>query len=520
MEFLVAAQCPGTGDEKTFIYDNVNSSLRDGVTGERVAVPDKLLSMLSGASIGTSFPELHFGPDRPLVKDASRFRKISIVLGFACNFECAYCSVRLSANHASGGVEKAREFLETLPKWFKGGEDGLGKGVWFEFWGGEPFVYWKMLKPLAEGVRESYPNAKLFLVTNGSLLNPGNVSWLDELGFYVTISHDGPGQSVRGKDPLHDPIARAAILELYQRLKPQQRIAFNAVLHPGNPSRKAIHDFLADFTGDPDVSCGIGRLADPEAASGCGYFHGTEDVYEFRRNAFEEVRAGVFHNFKGISTKISGFLRSIARSAPAQSIGTRCMWHDSANIAVDMNGNVTTCPHASFDSPFLNGRTHKVGDIRKIEDVRVDTLIQWRDRPACGSCPMLHICRGACAIKTGEDWAGMCEISYTDSVPVFASTFEWLTGYIPVRIDGGDLAPSRRDLFGLSIGNAPGAMTDDHVGGGMSNRKSRVVVKIADMRVTDSTQVVESKREIGLDVGVRAPELRRGLGETQFNNSN
>ena len=33
-----------------------------------------------------------------------------------------------------------------MPKFFQGGEDGLGKGVKIEFWGGEPLVYWKTLK--------------------------------------------------------------------------------------------------------------------------------------------------------------------------------------------------------------------------------------------------------------------------------------------------------------------------------------------------------------------------------------
>ena len=45
-------------------------------------------------------------------------------------------------------------------------------GLIVEFWGGEPLVYIKTLRPLAEALRQRYQAASFGIVTNGSLLNP------------------------------------------------------------------------------------------------------------------------------------------------------------------------------------------------------------------------------------------------------------------------------------------------------------------------------------------------------------
>ena len=69
--------------------------------------------------------------------------------------------------------------MQQLEGWFAGGEDGQGAGVKIEFWGGEPFVYWKLLKPLGEAVKARYPNAQLSIVTNGSLFDDEKLAWVE-----------------------------------------------------------------------------------------------------------------------------------------------------------------------------------------------------------------------------------------------------------------------------------------------------------------------------------------------------
>ncbi|MFV1309892.1 radical SAM protein, partial [Klebsiella pneumoniae] len=125
---------------------------------------------------------------------------IKIQLGLSCNFECEYCSQRFVPRAEETNPDYVDDFVNNMDSWYKGDGDAE-----FEFWGGEPFVYWKTFKPLAERIKDKYPNSKLSVITNGSLLDKEKNEWLDTLGFQVSISHDGPGQWVRGPDPLDDP---------------------------------------------------------------------------------------------------------------------------------------------------------------------------------------------------------------------------------------------------------------------------------------------------------------------------
>lgn len=203
---------------------------------------------------GTHVDLSHLGVEAaPLVKKTaatvpvgktSDIRRLKIQMGLSCNYSCEYCSQRFVPHADETSKKDVGSFLAKLPQWFDGGEDGKGQGVRIEFWGGEPFVYWKTFKPLAEGVRARYPNADFLVITNGSLLDLEKNEWLDRLGFAVAISHDGPGQHVRGPDPLADPKRREAILDLFRRLHPRKKISFNSMLNRHNMSRLAFYEFF------------------------------------------------------------------------------------------------------------------------------------------------------------------------------------------------------------------------------------------------------------------------------------
>ena len=126
-------------------------------------------------------------------------------------------------------------------------EELKAKGVKFEYWGGEPFVYWKTFKPLAEAIIKQYPNAEHSVITNGSLLDLEKIMWLDQHSFSVGISHDGPGQHVRGPDPLADNSSRMAVVALYKLLAPKHKVSFNVMMNSKNTSRAAIADYFEEF---------------------------------------------------------------------------------------------------------------------------------------------------------------------------------------------------------------------------------------------------------------------------------
>lgn len=48
----------------------------------------------------------------------------------------------------------------------------------------------------------------------------------------------------------------------------------------------------------------------------------------------------------------------------------------------------------------------------------------------------------------GRLWEASCNNAYSDALPIFAAGIEFLTGLVPVYIEG-DLAEARKDVFGF-----------------------------------------------------------------------
>ena len=214
---------------------------------------------------------------------------LKIQMGLSCNYSCTYCSQRFVPRAAAMSLKDAELFLERLPSWFSGGKDGLGGGVMVQFWGGEPLVYWAALKFLAEGIRARYPNVRLSTITNGSLLTPEVVEWLDVMGFTLAMSHDGPGQATRGPDPMADPEQRAIILDLYRRLRPQGRMSISAMLHKDSQSRAEIARWLAAAFEDETIMISEGGFVDAYDEGGLASSLPADDAVAFRAKAFQDL---------------------------------------------------------------------------------------------------------------------------------------------------------------------------------------------------------------------------------------
>lgn len=124
------------------------------------------------------------------------------------------------------------------------------------------------------------------------------------------------------------------------------------------------------------------------------------------------------------------------------------------NIAVDLRGNVLTCQNVSAVSVAPNGESHKIGHISALGDVRLNSARHWSTRTECPSCPMLQICRGSCMFLEGLLWTTSCDNAFSDAVPVFVAGIEFLTGLIPVYIDGPQ-REDRKDILGLLRSESP-----------------------------------------------------------------
>lgn len=419
-------------------YTTETSELVDDRTGAPVA---QLLEVVRDAA-----PAFPVSPGNPAGKRSPRVLKIS--LGLSCNYECEYCSQRFVARAAETNPGEVEGFVAGLDSWVTSPPERV------EFWGGEPFVYIKTLRPLLAAIRAKYPEASLGVITNGSLLTPEINDWIVESGLNVGISHDGPGQRVRGPDPLDDPEKRAAILDLYRRLRPLDRISFNAMINRENVSRAAVVEFFVALTGDPDVPIGEGAFVDAYDEGGSALSIRPEEALDYRRRAFGEIRSGRAKNFTIVREKVASFVNSIRTRRPSAILGQKCGMDDPEKIAVDLKGNVLTCQNTSAVSTNPSGESHRIGHVSALDEVRLTTATHWSKRDECSVCPMIHLCAGACMFLSGPLWEKTCDNAYSDAVPAFAAGIEFLTGLIPVRIVGPHRA-DRHDLWRAAAAARP-----------------------------------------------------------------
>lgn len=434
-QFHIVAQRPDNS-LVSLLYDNQTSALT-WADGKPVA---EVQAQSWGVAAAVS-------RDEPGRKGSIKTLKIS--LGLSCNYACLYCSQRYVPHEVDAGLREVEPFLEKLPTWFDTkGTNGRGEGLRVEFWGGEPLAYWKTLRPLAEQLRLRMPDAKFLLITNGSLLSPDVNEWIDRIGFGVGISHDGPGQATRGPDPFDDPEKAVAIRDLYARLRPQGRISFNSMIHRDNQSRAAVQAWLIERVG-PDVPIGEGSFVDPYDEGGLASMLQGSEHFAFRRRAFAEIRANAISHFDIGKDKIGDFVDSIRKRRPASALGQKCGMDRADTVAVTLKGAVITCQNVSPVAKAPNGESHKIGTVDALSEVRLNTATHWSKRQECADCPVLQLCKGACMFLEGELWEKACDASFSDNLPFFAAGIEFLTGAVPIHIEGPQ-REDRKNIWGLS----------------------------------------------------------------------
>jgi len=428
-------------DKKIFYYDNETNTLKDDV--------GVVYESQQQANTKNQSPVVPFSKDVPLKKSRA-VKLVKIQMGLSCNYACDYCSQKFVERPKETNPKDIENFMEL----FNELDFDEQRGLKVEFWGGEPFVYWKTFKPLAEAIAEKFSEwkqpPKFSVITNGSLLTEDICAWLYAMGFSVAISHDGPGQHVRGPDPFDDPKTKKTVLEFYEVMSKERRMSFNSMLNAKNTSRKLIHDWFVNFTQDPMVPLGEGGFVDAYDEDGLASSLQTKrDMFEFRRKAFADIFANDgYIGFGGIIQKIDGFTNSVLTHKHADYLGQKCGMDEEDTISFDLRGNVITCQNVSATETSKNGESHLGGNLSDFDNISINTATHWRNREECSKCPVLHICQGACMFLEGEYWKASCNNAYSDAVPLFALSLEKITGYIPYLIKNTELPLERQDIWG------------------------------------------------------------------------
>jgi uncharacterized protein len=446
MKFVIAATKPVIeNDEVTsvehvhYFYDNMTSELWDSegnLIDVKPMTPKKAFKEFPATSLTT-----------PNGKSVA-INTLKIQLGLSCNYSCEYCSQRFVPNIEHSNTKLLDKFVNSLDNWLLYPPDTI------EFWGGEPFVYWKNFKPLAETLRERFPFAKFIVITNGSLLTEEIIDWLDKLEFTVGVSHDGPGQNVRGPNPFDDPQKRELILKLFDRLLPKRKISINSMIHRENLDRGSIQKYFEEMFGkNKQFSIGEGAFVDVYDEGGMkNTLQSHAEHLAFRRISLESLADGTSNRFTVTYNRIQSWINSWGNKRPAYSLGQKCGMDDPYTVAVDLMGNVLTCQNVTVNARAPNGKSHRIGHVNKFDEIKLNTATHWKYREECSKCPMLQVCRGSCMFLEGEYFKKSCDTAYSDHLPFFAKAFESVTGALPYGVqaieDDYKLPDDRSNLWG------------------------------------------------------------------------
>ncbi|MFM7655755.1 MAG: radical SAM protein [Paracoccaceae bacterium] len=362
--------------------------------------------------------------DKPLGKSRAP-RILKIQLGLSCNYACSYCSQAFQIADATvSKLADVEHFLTELDGWISDAPEKI------ELWGGEPFLYWAKIKRLIPALAERFPAVAFSIITNGSLLDREKLDFIAEYDIAITISHDGPGQHLRGPDPLEDPDKRRWIEDLLAE-RPG-RTGFNAVLTRENHDLKALKAWFAEKVG-PDTFVGLEGVVnvyDAATAIATGRFEPTE-LNSLTWSTFEALVEDP--NAFGLGERINEFYASIQRRRPIEALGQKCGMDSADAIAVDLRGNVMTCQNTGAKG------VHKIGHVADFDRIALDTATHFAFREECMSCPVVQLCKGSCMFLEGEFFKQSCANEFAFNFGVIMAAVWHLTGMV---VAGASLASS------------------------------------------------------------------------------
>ena len=351
--------------------------------------------------------------DAPLGK-SKKIDVLKIQMGLSCNYACSYCSQAFQIHEAAiSKMTDVDTFLGNLDNWLESEPSQI------ELWGGEPFVYWAKIKKLIPALKEKYPNATFGIITNGSLFDREKIDFIKKHDIGITISHDGPGQDVRGPDPLDDPEKRNWIETLIKE-RPN-KVGINAVLTKNNYKLEEIRQWFRRELGD-DIALsleGVVNTYDAATALGTGRFV-DEDLNAMSNEIFYSI-ANNPQEF-GMGERLWEFNQSLEQKRPIEALGQKCGMDRLDTIAVDLKGNVMTCQNTGSKG------VHKIGHVDDFDNIALDTSTHFAFREECMECPVVQLCKGSCMFLEGDFFKQSCKNEFAYNMGILRGALFHMTG--------------------------------------------------------------------------------------------
>jgi sulfatase maturation enzyme AslB (radical SAM superfamily) len=338
-------------------------------------------------------------------------RTLELVLTSQCNLRCGYCFENDKKN-GSMSWETARASLDTA---LASSQEEIG----ILFFGGEPALEFPTIRRSVEYVnarKRRSQRVRFRVITNGTLLGPEELFFLDEKRVHVQLSFDGvpEAQQLRGRGSFQ---VLEALLDTIRHEHPamySKRFSVSMTL-----LGRTI-PFLAD-----SVELFLGKQV-REIMIGPQFTHDptyrTEMIDDLRAQFRRVFRASVAHYARTGRVPVA-VLRRGARSGPRPKRLTMCGVMRGEKLAVDVDGQSHGCvlfasSFQRFTTPFLKDRLESLalGDVKSGEPMRRlpmyedavrrteifhDKQDKYSSYAKCGACRYFTSC-SVCPVSIGH----------------------------------------------------------------------------------------------------------------------
>lgn len=345
-------------------------------------------------------------------------KNLKIVLGHACNSRCKYC---LQRNHTPSDTPSNKQYES-----FKKELEIVLKENDFKtitFYGGEPLLYWSYVKDIVDSFKDKVTN--FGMLSNGIAMTMDKVKFIEQNPIGVNMSHDGPGQWIRGVDPLeYGTESRKAIYELY---KMEGKISFSPTITKDN------HDMIKIVEHYDNLgfwNCKI-HHSKPFMATHSGiqtdqYLITEKEFDRYYESILESVNRWGIYRFLNYINVISDIIKNhnMALIGRPNNIKSKCIATRKKIRSIDLFGNSYICHNMHINEEvFPNIRNIKENILTK-ENYNYNPITSWLDRDdKCKDCLAAIHCLGGCPIRNEEMHNLNCIGNYAFHVATMSIAF-------------------------------------------------------------------------------------------------
>lgn len=365
---------------------------------------------------------------------------IKIQMGLACNYNCQYCKQTAHRDldpHAT--YEDAKSFVDKFSTWCT---TDRKEPIRIELWGGEPLVYWPTLQLLGEYFRGEFKNARITVLSNGSLVTKEKVDWFLKHRIVLAVSHDGPGQlDYRSGDPLAEGSETLEALRYYAD-NAEEPLYFNAVITKNRYDLPGIIKFIEGKFDDPErVRVGFEGivLIEDEAQFDEKTMFTEEDYLNLRREIVKHLITGKLNEVAVLKHKVHSLMHYITSDKfhLEENIQQKCSMDSPFNVSVNLKGDVLAC----HSTPKTIGTIDKFADT----DLNAIGFVHWHKREECMACPVLPICRGGCLAQDATAFYHTCNNEFQYHMIFFEAVYQLLFDEAIIAMDG-VIRPTRQNF--------------------------------------------------------------------------